>query len=64
MAGRNVYPRIFSSGTFSELNLKSIAIEAAVKRVKGYRFQWEKAQNCFVLLFSEGMMEYKYHIKS
>ncbi len=57
MAGWNVYPGFSSSGTFSELNLKSIELEAVVKLAKGYRFQWEKSQNCFVLLFPEGMIK-------
>ncbi|MCY1442903.1 Coenzyme PQQ synthesis protein D [compost metagenome] len=36
----------------SELNLEQVP---ALRR--GYRFQWEPAQNCHVLLYPEGMIK-------
>ena len=35
----------------------AISEEAVVELYKQYRFQWEKAQDCFVLLYPEGMIQ-------
>ena len=35
----------------------TISEDAIVERFKQYRFQWEAAQDCFVLLYPEGMVK-------
>ena len=35
----------------------AISEEAVLELYKQYRFQWEKAQDCFVLLYPEGMIQ-------
>jgi pyrroloquinoline quinone biosynthesis protein D len=35
----------------------AISDEAVLELYKQYRFQWEKAQDCFVLLYPEGMIK-------
>jgi len=35
----------------------AISEDAVVELYKQYRFQWEKAQDCFVLLYPEGMVK-------
>jgi pyrroloquinoline quinone biosynthesis protein D len=35
----------------------AISEDAVVELFKQYRFQWESAQDCFVLLYPEGMVQ-------
>ena len=36
---------------------KAISDDAVLELYKQFRFQWEKAQDCFVLLYPEGMIK-------
>ena len=41
----------------SDVDDNAISEEAVLELHKQYRFQWEKAQDCFVLLYPEGMIK-------
>ena len=41
----------------SDAASNAISEDAVVELYKQYRFQWEKAQDCFVLLYPEGMIQ-------
>lgn len=41
----------------SDAAANAISDEAVLELYKQYRFQWEKAQDCFVLLYPEGMIQ-------
>ena len=41
----------------SDAASNAISEDAVVELYKQYRFQWEKAQDCFVLLYPEGMIK-------
>ena len=37
----------------------SLALDEIIELQRQYRFQWEPAQECFVLLYPEGMVQLK-----
>jgi len=41
----------------SDAASNTISDDAVLELYKQYRFQWEKAQDCFVLLYPEGMIK-------